>query len=200
MRSRRRPVHASRILPLLLPIAAFACSKGMSGTTSETVVATPTGGYVVETFTTTATVMSIAKSNQKVTLQTPDGKRTTFKADSQMVDYAKLQVGDKVNAVVTEEVAVALWKGDTPPPDAAGGLVGLTPAGKQTSSVMVATVRFTGTITALDPSKRKVTFEFEDGSTKTVKVDKSVNLANAAVGDRLTVVITEAAALTVTKQ
>ena len=30
--------------------------------------------------------------------------------------------------------------------------------------------------------------------------DKSVNLANAAVGDQVTVVVTEAAALTVTKQ
>ena len=200
MRSPRSALRVSLVLPLLLNLATIACSKGMSGTASESVVATPTGGYAVETFTTTATVMSIAKSNQKVTLQTPDGKRTTFKADSQMVDYARLQVGDQVNAVVTEEVAVAVWKGDTPPPDAVGGLVGLTPAGKQTSSVMVATVRLTGTITAMDVPKRKVTFQFEDGSTKTVKVDKGVNLANAAVGDRLTVVITEAAALTVTKQ
>ena len=200
MRTRRSAYRSSSILPILLTFLASACSSGMSGTTSETVVATPTGGYAVETFTTTATVMSIARSNQKVTLQTPDGKRTTFKADSQMVDYARLQVGDKVNAVVTEEIAVALWKGDTPPPDAVGGLVGLTPAGQQTSSLMVATVRLTGTITAMDVAKRKVTFQFEDGSTKTVKVDKSVNLANVAVGDRLTVVMTEAAALTVTKQ
>jgi hypothetical protein len=65
---------------------------------------------------------------------------------------------------------------------------------------MVATVRMTGTITAMDIKKRKVTFQFEDGSTKTIKVDKSVNLSNAAVGDRVTVVVTEAAALTVTKQ
>jgi len=195
----RSTFTASLLAPALL-LSLSACSKGISGTTSEAVVATPTGGYAVETFTTAATVTSIAKSNQKVTLQTPDGKKTTFKADSQMVDYTQLKVGDKVNAVVTEEIAVALWKGDNPPPDAVGGLVGLTPAGKQTSSVMVATVRLTGTITAMDVQKRKVTFQFEDGSSKTIKVDKSVNLANAAVGDRVTVVVTEAAALTVTKQ
>jgi len=195
----RSSFAASLLLPAVI-LTAAACSKGMSGTTTESVVATPTGGYAVETFTTTATVTSIAKSSQKVTLQTADGKKTTFKADSQMVDYTKLRVGDQVNAVVTEEIAVALWKGSNPPPDAVGGLVGLTPAGQQTSSVMVATVRLTGTITAMDVSKRKVTFQFEDGSTKTIKVDKSVNLSNAAVGDRVTVVVTEAAALTVTKQ
>ncbi|HMU62919.1 MAG TPA: hypothetical protein PKA66_14135 [Gemmatimonadales bacterium] len=172
----------------------------MSGTTTESVVATPTGGYAVETFTTAATVTAISKNDQKVTLQTSDGKKTTFKADSQMVNYAKLQVGDKVNATVTEDLVVALWKGDTPPPDAAAGMVGLTPQGQKTSSVMVATVRMTATITAMDVQKRKVTFQFEDGSTKTIKVDKSVNLSNAAVGDRVTVVVTEAAALTVTKQ
>ena len=199
MRAARSSFAASLLLPAAL-LTTAACSKGMSGTTTESMVATPTGGYAVETFTTTATVTSIAKSNQKVTLQTSDGKKTTFKADSQMVDYSKLRVGDQVSAVVTEEIAVALWKGNNPPPDAVGGLVGLTPAGQQTSSVMVATVRLTGTITAMDVSKRKVTFQFEDGSTKTIKVDKSVNLSNAAVGDRVTVVVTEAAALTVTKQ
>lgn len=199
MRAVRSSSAISFVIPAVL-LAATGCSSGMSGTTSESVVATPTGGYAVETFSTAATVTAITKSNQKVTLQTADGKKTTFKADSQMVDYAKLKVGDKVNAVVTEEIAVALWKGSNPPPDAVGGLVGLTPAGKQTSSVMVATVQLTGTITAMDVQKRKVTFQFQDGSTKTIKVDKSVNLANAAVGDRFTVVVTEAAALTVTKQ
>jgi len=199
MRAARSSPASMLLIPAVL-LAVTACSSGMSGTTTESVVATPTGGYAVETFTTTATVTSIAKSNQKVTLQTADGKKTTFKADSQMVDYAELRVGDQVNAVVTEGIAVALWKGSNPPPDAVGGLVGLTPAGQQTSSVMVATVRLTGSITAMDINKRKVTFQFEDGSSKTIKVDNSVNLANAAVGDRVTVVVTEAVALTVTKQ
>lgn len=199
MRSPRSCSAFALAFPLLL-LGATGCSSGMQGTTSESVVATPTGGYAVETFTTAATVTAISKNDQKVTLQTPDGKKTTFKADSQMVNYAKLQIGDKVNAVVTEDLVVALWKGNNPPPDAAAGMVGLTPQGVKTSSVMVATVRMTATITAMDMSKRKVTFQFEDGSSKTIKVDKSVNLANAAVGDRLTIVVTEAAALTVTKQ
>lgn len=199
MRALRLSLALSLSVPAVL-LTAVGCSSGMSGTTTESVVATPTGGYAVETFTTAATVTAISKNDQKVTLQTSDGKKTTFKADSQMVNYAKLQVGDKVNATVTEDLVVALWKGDTPPPDAAAGMVGLTPQGQKTSSVMVATVRMTATITAMDVQKRKVTFQFEDGSTKTIKVDKSVNLSNAAVGDRVTVVVTEAAALTVTKQ
>ncbi len=199
-------MRASRLIlfPSLVCSAMIAtatgCSSGMSGTATESVVATPTGGYAVETFNTAATVTAISKNDQKVTLQTPDGKKTTFKADSQMVNYAKLAVGDQVDATVTEAIVVALWKGDNPPADAAAGAVGITAPGKQTSSMMVATVRMTATITAMDVPKRKVTFQFEDGSSKTIKVDKSVNMANAAVGDRLTIVVTEAAALTVTKK
>jgi len=198
MRTRPFPLTALALAPAFW-LAVAACSSGMSGTTSESVVATPTGGYAVETFTTAATVTAISKNDQKVTLQTSDGKKTTFKADSQMVNYAKLRVGDKVNATVTEELVIALWKGGTPPPDAAAGMVGLSPQGVKTSSLMVATVQMTATVTAIDAQKRKVTFQFEDGSTKTTKVDKSVNLSNVVVGDRLTIVVTEAAALTVTK-
>ena len=199
MRTRPFSLAALALAPAFC-LAVAACSSGMSGTTSESVVATPTGGYAVETFSTAATVTAISKNDQKVTLQTADGKKTTFKADSQMVNYAKLRVGDKVNATVTEELVVALWKGGTPPPDAAAGMVSLTPQGVKTSSLMVATVQMTATVTAIDAQKRKVTFQFEDGSSKTTKVDKSVNLSNVVVGDRLTIVVTEAAALTVTKQ
>ena len=186
-------------LPTLL-LAASACSKGMSGSTSESVVATPTGGYAVETFTTSATVVGIDAAKRKLTLQTPDGKKTTFKADPQMVNFPQIQVGDQVSAVVTEEIIVALWKGNTPPPDAAAGMVALSPVGAKPSGLMVATVQVTATITAIDAKKRKVTFRMEDGTSQTLKIDKRVDMSKAQVGDRVTVVVTEGAALTVTKQ
>ena len=114
-------MHALRFSPRTLALvpalvfAATSCSKGMSGTTSEAVVATPTGGYEVETFTTTATVVAIDSAKRKLTLQTPDGKKTSFKADPQMVNFPQIRVGDQVNATVTEEVVVALWRTGTTP-------------------------------------------------------------------------------------
>ena len=199
-------MHALRFSPrtlALVPVLVFAatsCSKGMSGTTSESVVATPTGGYEVETFTTTATVVAIDSAKRKLTLQTQDGKKTSFKADPQMVNFPQIRVGDQVNATVTEEVVVALWRTGTMPPDAAAGMVALSPVGAKPSGLMVATTRMTATITALDAPKRKLTFQCEDGTSKTIKVDKSVDISQAAVGDKLTIQVTEAAAITVTKQ
>ena len=199
MRALRISPTTFAILPALL-LAATACSKGMSGTTSESMVATPTGGYVVETFTTTATVVATDSAKRKLTLQTPDGKKTSFKADPQMVNFPQVKVGDQVNATVTEEVVVALWKTGSTPPDAASGMVALSPVGSKPSGLMVATIRMTVTITALDAQTRKLTFRYQDGTSKTIKVDKSVDISQAAVGDQLEIQVTEAAAITVTKQ
>jgi hypothetical protein len=198
----RGPPQFPVIATGLLLLGAIACShnQSMSGTTSGAVVATPTGGYAVETFSTSATIVAIDAANRQVTLQTPDGKKTKFKASAQMANFGQLKVGDQVNAEVTEEVAVALWKGNNPPPDAAAGLVALSPQGASNpAGVMVSTVQMTATITALDVAKRKVTLQLQDGSSKTIKVDKGVDLSQAQVGDRVTIVATEGAAISITK-
>jgi translation elongation factor P/translation initiation factor 5A len=194
------PSLTHSIVVAALLINGTACSKGMSGDESMSVTQTPSGAIVTETYSTTATVTAIDAAKRKLTLQTPDGKKTTFKADPQMVNFPQIQVGDQVNAVVTEEVAIAVWRGGQAPPDAAAGAVALSPVGDKPSGLMVATVMMTAQITALDATKRKVTLQFQDGSSKTIKVDKSVNLSQVAVGDNVTMQVTEAAALTVTKQ
>jgi hypothetical protein len=184
-----------------LVLSSTACSKGMSGTTSESVVAGPSGAIVTETFSTTATIVAIDAPKMKLTLQTPDGKKTTFKASPSMTNFPQLRVGDQVNAVVTEQVAIAIWKGNNPPPDAAGAVVGITPTGTQNpAGFAVATEVVTGQITAIDAQKRKVTLLFQDGSSKTFKAQKGVDLSQVQVGDNITIQVTEGAAISVTKQ
>ena len=188
------------LVPVLL-LAATACSKGMSGSTSESVVAGPSGAIVTETFSTTATITAIDQAKMKLTLQTPDGKKTTFKASPSMTNFPQLRVGDVVSAMVTEQVAIALWKGSNPPADAAGAIVGITPSGTQNpAGFAVATEMVTATVTAVDAGSRKVTVQFQDGSTKTYKAQKGVDLSQVQVGDHITIQATEAAAITVTKQ
>ena len=199
MRTPRVSATRLAIVPVLL-IAATACSKGMSGTTSESVVAGPSGAIVTETFSTTATIVAIDQAKMKLTLQTPDGKKTTFKASPSMTNFPQLRVGDQVNAVVTEQVAIALWKGNNPPADAAAAAVGITPTGTQNpAGFAVATEMITARITAIDAAKRKVTVQFQDGSTKTYKAQKGVDLTQVQVGDNITLQVTEAAAISVTK-
>ncbi len=188
------------IVPALL-LSATACSKGMSGTTSESVVAGPDGAIVTETFSTTATIVAIDQAKMKLTLQTPDGKKTSFKASPSMTNFPQLRVGDQVIAVVTEQVAIAIWKGSNPPADAAAAMVGITPTGSQNpAGFAVATEMITAQITAIDAAKRKVTVQFQDGTTKTYKAQKGVDLTQVQVGDNITLQVTEGAAITVTKQ
>lgn len=181
-------------------LSATACSKGMSGTTSESMVATPGGAIVTETFSTTATIVAIDAPKMKLTLQTPDGKKTTFKASPSMTNFPQLRVGDQVIAVVTEQVAIAIWKGNNPPADAAGAMVGITPTGSQNpAGFAVATEMITARVTAIDAQTRKVTVAFQDGSTKTYKAQKGVDLSQVQVGDNITIQVTEGAAISVTK-
>lgn len=201
MRTPRRAIRASVALPLLLTLAASACHKGgMSGEETTTVTPMPGGGIITETYTTQATVLAVDAAKRKLTLQTPDGKKTTFKADTAMVNFPQIKVGDQVNAVVTEQVAIAVWRGGQAPPDAAAGMAVLTPVGAKPGGVAVATEVMTARITGIDAAKHKVTFLFQDGTNKTLKIDKSVDLSQLSAGDNVTVQVTEAAALTVTKQ
>ena len=186
--------------PLLAAIlATTACSKGMQSTESVTAVQTPSGAYEVETISTTATVVAINEGSRKVTLQTADGKKTTFKAGPDAVNFAQIQIGDKVNAVVTEEFAVTIYQSGPPPASASGAVVALTPIGAKPGGLVAATDIESATVTAVDAPKHKVTLQFSDGSTKTIKVDKSIDLSNITPGNQIVMQVAEAVAITVTK-
>jgi len=196
----RSPTSLVSFVALAALVTAGCSKQAMSGTEQESVVAGPSGAVVTETFSTTATITAIDASNRKLTLQTPDGKTTSFKASPSMTNFPQLGVGDQVNAVVTEQVALAVWKGGNPPSDAAGAAVGITPTGTSSpAGFAVATELVTVQITAIDAGKRKVTVQFQDGSTKTYKAQKGVDLSQLQAGDNVTIQVTEAAAITVTK-
>jgi len=189
---------AMALLPAAVLVTA-SCHKAMESTESATVVQTPSGGYEVETITTTATVVAIDAPKRKLTLQTPDGKKTSFKAGPDVVNFAQIQVGDQVNAVVTEEIAIAIFQSGPPPASAAGATAILTPIGAKPGGLVAATDIESATVTAVDAPKHKVTLQFSDGSTKTVKVDKSINLSNITPGNQIVMQVAEAVAITVTK-
>lgn len=189
---------AMALLPAAV-VATAACHKSMESTESATVVQTQNGAYEVETINTTATVVAIDAPKRKLTLQTPDGKKSTFKAGPDVVNFAQIRVGDQVNAVVTEEIAVAVFQNGPPPASAAGAMVALTPIGAKPGGLVAATDIETATVTAVDAPKHKVTLQFSDGSTKTIKVDKSISLANITPGNQVVMQVAEAVAITVTK-
>jgi len=177
----------------LAPVAMLtiaACSPSVQGTEDTTVVETANGAIIVDTFTTTATVTGINADKREVTLVAQDGRKTTYKAGPDMVNFSQLQVGDQVKAVLTEEVAVAIGSGPATLPTG-GNAVALAPVGAKPAGVMVETANVTGKVTAVDAKKHKVTFQLADGTTKTVKAGKKVDVSILNVGDSVSIQVGE---------
>jgi len=171
-------------------LAIAACSNKVKGTEDTSVIETPDGAIIVDTFTTTATVTGINTEKREVTLVAPEGRKTTYKAGPDMVNFNQLQVGDQVKAVYTEEVAVAINASQATLPTGGEG-VAVAPVGAKPAGVMVDTAAVTGKVTAVDAKKHKVTFQLADGTTKTVKAGKKVDVSVLNVGDTVSVQVGE---------
>jgi len=171
-------------------LATAACSNKVKGTEDTSVIETPDGAIIVDTFTTTATVTGINTEKREVTLVAPEGRKTTYKAGPDMVNFNQLQVGDQVKAVYTEEVAVAIGTGQATLPTGGEG-VAVAPAGAKPAGVIVETAAVTGKVTAVDAKNHKVTFQLADGTTKTVKAGKKVDVSILNVGDAVSVQVGE---------
>jgi hypothetical protein len=186
------------LLPVVL-MALASCATTMSGEEDVAVMETKTGAIVVDTFTTDATVVALDGIKRKVTLETPDGKKTKFKAGPEVANFDQLQVGDQVHATVTEELALSLRPSDAPPSAAEAATVALTPVGAKPGMLMADTIEITVKITAVDSAQRKVTFEFADGTTKELKVGKEADLDRVKPGDDVIIRMTEGIAILVEK-
>jgi Cu/Ag efflux protein CusF len=67
------------------------------------------GAVMVETTAMSGKILAIDSEKRKVTLEDPDGKKKTVKVRPS-VDLSRLAVGDSVDAVVTESVAIDVTK------------------------------------------------------------------------------------------
>jgi hypothetical protein len=194
--------HLAAVLPTAAAILALtSCSTTPQGEGAMIVAAEKgeAGGTVVETYKITATVTAVDAGTRHVTIETENGAKTKLKAGPEVVNFNQIQVGDKVNAVVTEQLVVYARKNGEPANDGAAALVGLAPQGAKPGMVMASTVEVTANVQAIDLEHRKATLRFSDGTTKTFKVRKDVDLTNAKIGDDVVFRTTEAMAITVEK-
>jgi hypothetical protein len=180
-------------------VALAGCkSEGLSGVEETTLIETPDGAIIVDTFTATAMVAAIDSAERKVTLVSPDGRKTTYKAVPEVVNFGQIRAGDQVKVVLTEEAAVSIGRGAAPSA-MVGSAVALAPVGAKPAGVLVDTMQVTARVAAVDAKTRKVTFDLPDGR-KTVKVGKQVDLASVMPGDNVTVQMSEGLTLAVEKQ
>src|SRR6516162_4662365 len=153
----------------------------------------------VEVIVITGVVQKVDLENRKVTLTLDDGKNKTFKVDKSAVNLDQVQVGDHVKMSCTEELIVTVDKAGETPAAASLQDVRVAPRGSKPSGIVVETTAVSGKILAIDPEKRKITFEDPDGKKKTVKVRKNVDISGLAVGQSVDAVLTESVAIDVTK-
>ncbi len=157
------------------------------------------GGVLVDTFKTTATVTGIETANRKVTLVSPEGKKTTYTAGPEVINFDQIRVGDQLKVTVAEQLVVYLADKGAPPATGAADLVALAPKGAKPGGLMVSTTQITAKVKAIDLKKHKATLEFPDGATKTFPVRKDVDLTQRKVGEEVVIRTTDALAISVEK-
>ena len=184
-------------LPAVALLALASCSTTIPGEQSTTVKKSATGTTVVDTYKATATVASIDTAKRKLTLTLSNGKRKTVTCGPDVVNFHSIEVGDRVNVTVTEELAVYLDKGKPVAGASGAAAVALAPLGAKPGVVTADTVQATVEISAIDTAARKVTFKSKNGESETVKVGDHINLAKVKVGDSVTIRRTEALAILV---
>ena len=185
------------LLPIVM-ISISACfDNGMKGEEELNVVTTDNGVIIVDTLTVNATVVSKDVAKGKITLASDAGGKQTYKVGKDVDDISDIDVGDRITAVVTEEVVVVVGA-DVPDTVADAGGVMVAPDGSAAGAV-VETMTVTGVVASVNAKKHKVTFNLADGSSKTVKVNKGLDLSLLPVGETVTVQVGQGLALSIEK-
>jgi hypothetical protein len=198
MKSNQRTLVTAALLPVLFTLASCA-SKPPPATAETTFIEGKDSAAVVETYQAIAAVAGINFDNRKITLLFSDGHEKTYKADKQIANFDQIKVGDQVKVTVIEELAVFLDKSSTRASAGAGAAVALKPLGTRPGIVVADSSQVTATVTAVDTKNRTVGLQFLDGSRKTVKVGKNVDLTKVSPGDGVTAQLTDAVAILVEK-
>jgi hypothetical protein len=185
-RCHRLFVVASLVLLPVTVLTMAGCASTTEGVEQEQVYTASNGFAVVDTFSYVATVTAIDAATRKVTVTTPDGKSSTFKA-AKKVDLGAFKVGEQIGFQATEAMALVIRKDGRPPADAAAIELAAATNGKTTGVFEGQALEVSAKVTALDPNTRRVTFQFEDGTTRTMKAHKKVDLSSLAVGDTVIV-------------
>jgi hypothetical protein len=163
------------------------------------IVRTSTGATVTELYTAKAVVAAVDKATRAVTLATPDGQKTTFKAGEEARNFDQIAVGDHVTANIWEVLSIHLvGKGNVSDsePDAAVA-AGRAPKGAKPGGFIMASTEQFATVIAVDPESRQGTLKFPDGKWRSLQVGPNVDLTNVKPGDKVSIRHTEGAAISV---
>ncbi len=181
----------------VVSMSLASCSTGKDASDKVSVVSMDDGVRAVETMSMNATVTAKNTASRKITLRSDAGGDLMFTAGPEMANFDQLTVGDKVHAVVTEEVAIYIGAGAPSSATTEGGAM-LSPEGAEPGGVYFETHQVTVTVVAVDATRHRISLQLPDGSIKKLKVSKEVDLSHVAEGDNLIAVVSEGLALEIT--
>lgn len=190
------------VLALFVTLSLMSCATTPppDEMTSDVVYAEGVpGGVLVNTYRARATVTAIDKDQRKVTIIRPDGKKSSFKAGPEVVNFDQIKVGDQLNVTLVEQVVVHLREEGMPSHDGQAELVVLAEEGEKPGGLIADAVEVTATVTAVNLKRHQVTLLFPDGHAETYAVRPDVALSEADLGQEVVISITEAIAVTVDK-
>jgi hypothetical protein len=159
---------------------------------------TADGAVIVETVKLSAIVKAINERERTLTLDPKHGETQTVKASPDMVNFNQIRVGDEVHVELIEALAVSLISGGAAESVGELDAVALAPVGAKPGVAIVSSREVTADIIGIDLHAHRVTLEFIDGSTQSVKVGKHIDLTKVALDDSVRIQITDAVAITIT--
>jgi len=158
------------------------------------------GGIIIDTLTLDAQVVAIDHAARTVSLLLPGDETVSITVGPEAINFDLIQKGDRVKALVREELAVYIGDETAADADGAEAVAVLAGKGEQPGGMVAGTIRATATVTALDLEAHTARLKFEDGSTKTVDVRPDVDLTKQKVGAKVVFEISKMVALSVEKQ
>lgn len=156
---------------------------------------------VHETLTLTAEVTAVDPATRHITLRGPLGGEISGKVEDDVKNLGQVKVGDMVSISYRASIAMSASKPGQPSPLFTGGESETAAAGERPSASASEQTKHTVTVVAVDPEKRSVVLQGEDGTIFPVEVDRpefARKLQTLRAGDKIDVVTTEAAIAKVT--
>jgi len=139
-------------------------------------------GITVESVKDPATVQALDPGQGTITLILPGGATTTYKVGPNVKHFDLVHAGDKVEATVTEELAVYLLANGRLPDGATAETLGVN-----------------AKVLQVDPSYRLLTLQYPNGQSEIVKPGLNTRMQQMAPGDSVVVRPGELTAIKVEK-
>lgn len=145
------------------------------------------------------TVLAVDVEKRTVDVRGPTGRTSTLAVPPESNNLDRVKPGDRFRMKYMEAVAVGIRKGGEPVADDKRE-VKMSPRGGTPGGMMVTTETRSVVIDAVDYTNRYIAARVADGQTIALKVADEIPLEQLAPGDRITVVHTQALAVTLEPQ